>query len=356
MSKVRVGFIGAGRIADLHARAYEANPTGELVAIADNAPGFAAKRADEFGASKAFTDYRELLADPEIDAVEILLPHHVHAEIGIEALAAGKHVSLQKPMGITAEQADQVVCAVSGGSANRVFRVFDNFLSYPPYRLAKKLIEAGEIGDPVQIRMQGVNGNRVGGWEVSDTTWAWRMDERVGGGPPALIDHGSHFASSITNFMGPVKTVHVFNDFDTAAPGAYRGSPAAISFRFESGALGTWTMTRAKDLHIPSDYYPGDELLEIIGAHGIVWVNRCSGKLLDRPPVMLFQNGTTRSFEDVEVDWGESFRIAGMEFTDAIANGGEIGMSAERARGVLAFQFSAMCSAEEHREVNVSEF
>ena len=71
---------------------------------------------------------------------------------------------------------------------------------------------------------------------------------------------------------------------------------------------------------------------------------------------MLFRDGATRSFDDVEVDWGESFRIAGMEFTTAIANGAEIGMSAKRARHVLAFQLSAMRSAEEHREVSVSEF
>ncbi|MBI4305955.1 MAG: Gfo/Idh/MocA family oxidoreductase, partial [Chloroflexi bacterium] len=78
MSKVRVGFIGAGRIADLHALAYVNNPTGELHAVADAAPGRAKARAVQWGAKKSYADYRELLADPEVDAVEVILPHHLH--------------------------------------------------------------------------------------------------------------------------------------------------------------------------------------------------------------------------------------------------------------------------------------
>ncbi|MCH8222921.1 MAG: hypothetical protein IH868_05865 [Chloroflexi bacterium] len=114
-------------------------------------------------------------------------------------------------------------------------------------------------------------------------------------------------------------------------------------------------MTYSPDLQVPTDYYPGEEMIEIVGSRGMVWINRCSAKLLDAPPVSLYRDGKTRHFEEMEVDWGDSFRVGGEEFTDAIVNGGEIAMSAELARAVLAFQRAAILSAEEHREVAVSE-
>jgi predicted dehydrogenase len=354
MSKVRVGFIGAGRIADLHARAYANNPTGTLFAVADTSPGRAATRAGEWGADRSYADYREMVADPDVDAVEILLPHFLHREVAVAALEAGKHVSLQKPMGVNLGEAD----AIAGAAANAdvVFRVFDNFLSYAPYRFAKRLIDEGEIGDPLSLRVNVVNGNGIGGWDVPDEAWAWRADPAQSGGPPAILDHGAHLAASIYYFMGPVERVHTFNDYHDGATRPYGGAPAMITFKFEGAQnFGSWTMTHSPDLQIPTDYYPGEEMIEIVGSRGIVWINRCSAKLLDAPPVSLLRDGKTRHFEDMEVDWGDSFRVGGEEFTDAITNGSEIAMSAELARAVLSFQAAAMRSAEEHREVTVEE-
>ena len=358
MSKVRVGFIGAGRIADLHARGYADNPTGTLFAVADTSSGRADARADEWGADRSYEDYREMLADPDVDAVEILLPHFLHKEVAIAALEAGKHVSLQKPMGVNLEEADAI--AEAAAKADVLFRVFDNFLSYEPYRFAKRLIDEGEIGDPLTFRVNVVNGNRAGGWDVPDESWEWRFDPSKSGGPPAILDHGAHLAASIYYFMGPVERVHTFNDFHDGTTRPYGGAPAMISFKFVGkfeGAqrFGSWAMTYSPDLQVPTDYYPGEEMIEIVGSRGIVWINRCSAKLLDAPPVSLYRDGKTRHFEEMEVDWGDSFRVGGEEFTNAIVNGGEIAMSAELARAVLAFQRAAILSAEEHREVAVSE-
>ncbi|MCH8228755.1 MAG: Gfo/Idh/MocA family oxidoreductase, partial [Chloroflexi bacterium] len=66
MPKVRVGFIGAGQIADLHARGYANNPTGTLFAVADSSPGRAEARANEWHAERSYEDYREMLADPDV--------------------------------------------------------------------------------------------------------------------------------------------------------------------------------------------------------------------------------------------------------------------------------------------------
>ena len=97
VKKMRVCIIGCGRIADLQVLGYLDHPRAELVAVCDRDAALARRRQAEWGARRASTDVDELLRDPDIDAVEILLPHHLHREVAIAALHAGKHVSLQKP-------------------------------------------------------------------------------------------------------------------------------------------------------------------------------------------------------------------------------------------------------------------
>src|SRR3954463_14442581 len=113
MDKLRVGFIGAGRISDLHAIESLRNPRAAIVAVCDADPAVAARQARAWGGpeARALTRAQELLAgggvDPrgeelwavdEVALVEILLPHHLHAPVTLAALRAGKRVSVQKPM------------------------------------------------------------------------------------------------------------------------------------------------------------------------------------------------------------------------------------------------------------------
>ena len=139
----RVGFIGAGRIADLHAIEYLQNERAELVAVCDADGRIARARAAAWGLpeSRAFTDHRDLLALADVDLVEILTPHHLHYQHTLDAAAAGKHISLQKPMAISVSQADEMIEAAK--RAGVIFKVFENFIFYPPVLRAKELIEAG---------------------------------------------------------------------------------------------------------------------------------------------------------------------------------------------------------------------
>ena len=161
MNKVRVGFIGAGRISTLHALAYENNPTGELVAVADTDESVARAQAAAWGVNQVFKDYRVMLASPEIDAVEILLPHNLHLPVTLDALAAGKHVSLQKPMCINMDEARAIVEAANGASVT--FRMVENYRTYEPYMRARDLIDADEIGDLLGMRVKTIHGTAKGG-------------------------------------------------------------------------------------------------------------------------------------------------------------------------------------------------
>ena len=102
---------------------YDCAPNAELCAVCDIDPQRAALRASGWDAAKSYTDYHDLLADPEVDAVEIITPHHLHAQMGVDALAADKHVSMQKPMATTIAECDQLIAAAD--ASERMFRTFE---------------------------------------------------------------------------------------------------------------------------------------------------------------------------------------------------------------------------------------
>lgn len=352
MSKVTVGFIGAGQISELHARGYENNPTGRLVALADADPGVLRFRAQEHAIQKTYTDYHDLLADPGIDAVEILLPHHLHLPVTIDALAAGKHVSLQKPMALSLDEADRMIEAAS--TSGVLFRVFENFRTYEPYMRAKAMLDAGEIGEPLSIRVKTISGRGVGGWVQPEEAKAWRHAPKTGGGPPAIIDHGYHLTSIVLFFMGPVEKVHAMVDIRAAGTSAYTGDPAMVIWKHKnSEKYGSWEITHAPDLMVRTDFYAGDEWLEVTGTRGILWVMRCSGNLLGEAPVMMHRDGATHRYHDMETHWSGSFVRGAHEFTRAIQNGHQPDLDGPEARHALAFSLAAMKSALDHREITL---
>ena len=109
-------------------------------------------------------DVDAFLARPEIDLVEILLPHHLHLPAALKAMAAGKIVSLQKPMCLNMAEADTLVAAAE--AHDRPVKIFENFIFYPPVLKARELIDAGAIGTPLSIRIKSNparSAHRLGG-------------------------------------------------------------------------------------------------------------------------------------------------------------------------------------------------
>jgi predicted dehydrogenase len=152
---IRVGWLGCGRIADLQCLGYLDHPRAEIVAVCDSDASRARARAEKWGARRSYADAETLWADPEVDAVEIGTPHHLHEAHAIAALDSGKHVSLQKPPTRTLEELDRVASAAE--RSGRVLRIFENFSHYPPHRKAKALVDAGEIGTPLSVRAAGAS-------------------------------------------------------------------------------------------------------------------------------------------------------------------------------------------------------
>lgn len=107
---VKVGLIGSGFVADIHAHSFKHYvPNAEVVAVASPTPGKAAKFAQERGIPNAFENYRDLLAMPEIDMVTLGLPNDLHCQVTLEAANAGKHIVCEKPLCRTLEEADRMI-------------------------------------------------------------------------------------------------------------------------------------------------------------------------------------------------------------------------------------------------------
>ena len=105
MDRVRLGVVGAGNIAAMNVRGYLEDPRCDVVAVCDTDEEVGKRAAKEWGAERFYAEVADLLADDAIDAVEILTPTHLHHDHVIAALEAGKHVSVQKPVANSVDDA-----------------------------------------------------------------------------------------------------------------------------------------------------------------------------------------------------------------------------------------------------------
>ncbi|WP_028552153.1 Gfo/Idh/MocA family protein [Paenibacillus sp. UNC451MF] len=197
-SKIRVGVIGVGSIADSHLNSYRHNPDAQIVAIFDLNKDRAQAKAETYSIPAVYTDCDELLANPEVEAVSICTWNDSHADLAIKALKAGKHVLVEKPLSQTVEQALKVEQAVK--ESGKVLQVGFVRRYASTTQVVKQFLDAGELGHIYYAKASSLRrlGN-PGGW-FSDK-------ERSGGGP--LIDLGVHFIDLCWYLMGrpKVKTV-----------------------------------------------------------------------------------------------------------------------------------------------------
>jgi len=300
-----VGFIGCGRIFDLHVLGYQKTDKAKIVALCDSRRVRAKKRARELGLSeeKIYRDYNELLRDEEVDMVEILLPHYLHKDAAVAAAEAGKHVSVQKP---------------------------------PAMNVREMAVECG--------------------WEVPMEAWMWRFTPEQCGGGPTVWDDGYHKFSIARYFMGDIDRVYAWIESTELGPGLSLDSPAIIMWKYKSpGKMGVWDTSFAPEMVINSKYYATDERVEITGTRGYLWINQCTGQLLDVPPLVMYRDGELTCFQNLRKDWADSFIDSTLHFVDCILEDKEPILSGEEGKKVLQFALAALKSAETHTEVSPDE-
>ncbi len=265
---VRVGIIGTGGIARFaHIPGYKAQPDVEIVAFCDVVPGRAEAAAKEFGVPKAYTDYREMLAKEQLDAVSVCTPNFAHKEATIAALEAGCHVLCEKPIAMNLQEGKEMVEAAR--KAGKTLQVGLNNRFHPESLTIKRFAEAGEFGEiyygeAVYLRRRGI------------PTWGvFTQKELQGGG--ALIDIGVHVLDRTLWFMGNPKPVAVmgatYANFgkrtDLATPSGMWDAErfnvddmGVAMVRFENGA--TLILKASWDGHIEDSFTE----TRILGTHG----------------------------------------------------------------------------------------
>lgn len=353
-SPIRVAIVGTGRISDLHAIEYLQNPRAKIVALCDLDTGIATSRASKWGLEDVAIedDLDALLARQDVDMVEILLPHHLHLPAGLKAIAAGKIVSMQKPMCRSMTEANQLVTAVE--AANRPFRVFENFIFHPPVSKAKQLIEDGAIGTPLSIRLKSNAGISKTAWKVPESSNAWRQNLSQSGGGPMLFDDGHHKFALAWYFMGNPEEVHAFIGSTQAADGNILDAQSIVSFRFPGNRIGNLEVVYSPELEIMTRHYPQDDWVEITGTKGVIWINCGPGRLGDPPPLSLYCDGNMTTFHDLATGWEQSFVLSTRHYLDVLTNGGVPILTAAEARQILVFAFAAENSARTGMSVAVT--
>lgn len=348
-----VGIIGTGRIADLHAIEYRQNASSRIVALCDRDAMLARSRAEAWGIDDAFItdDIDMLLARPEVDLVEILLPHHLHLWGALKAIDAEKIVSLQKPMCISLAEADQLVAAAE--QAERPVKIFENFLFHPPIMKALELVEHGAIGKPISIRIKSHPGRSKSAWKVPESATAWRQDRAKSGGGPLIFDDGHHKFALAWRFMGNPEDVHAFIGRTETTSGEILDAPSIVSFRFPENRIGHLEVVYSPELDVDTRTYPQDDRIEITGTKGILWVHGGHGRLGNPPAVEIYADGATTRFDDIETAWEQSFVLSTRHFLKALRSGDTPVLTPDQGRQILRFALAAEESARLDRRVTV---
>jgi predicted dehydrogenase len=355
MLPVRAAIVGCGRISDLHQLGYRDREDARIVAVCDTRKGRAQEKAKAWGVDRVHTEYQRVLSDPQVDLVELLVPHHLHAEMTVAACQAGKHVSVQKPMALSVSEADRMIGAAE--RAGVVLRVYENFVFYPPHVLAKQMIEAGEIGEPQMIRLHVSTGKSDTEWRVPLRAWLWRINEAKCGGGPLIFDHGYHLFSLAYYLMGEVERVYAWMDRSPVGGLIPRrvaevDAPATIMFQFKSPRrYGVLDFCHTPNMVMDTVYYADDDRVEVIGDKGILFVNRCTARTVDLPPLMLFRDGKTYEIPVERFEWHDSFIDCTHHLIDVFGDGVEPVLDGPTGKAVLQFTLAAHISAREGREV-----
>jgi predicted dehydrogenase/putative sterol carrier protein len=349
MDRLNIGIIGCGRISDLHYPGYADNPAARIYAVCDTQAKIARARRREWNAVQAYTDYREMLRDENLDAVEILSPQTLHESMVVDAARAGKHIALQKPMTISLSSADRMLEAVEQSGV--VFKVTDNYLFYPPIVEAKKMIDQGEIGTPSNIRMKLISGGS-GGWEVPPSAWKWRLAEKEAGRGMQTFDHGHHLWAVAWFLLGGIERVTAWID----STDGIIDSPAVIMWKYKEGVkYGMCEYAHGAEMTIPSKYYANDEWIEITGSRGIILVNRCTGNMKEGPGLSLFTGDRWRHYADLETDWGQGFIGSTHNFIAAVRGEARPLLTGREGRTILKINLAIAGSAQARREVYIDE-
>ncbi|MER5475264.1 Gfo/Idh/MocA family oxidoreductase [Streptomyces sp. NPDC002685] len=203
-----VAVVGFGWMGRVHTQAYarvlhhfpHLALRPELVAVADEVPGRAEEAAARYGFATAVRDWREIAADPRVEAVSVAAPNFLHREVGVAMAEAGKHIWIEKPVGLTADDARAVADAVAEAGVRGT--VGFNYRNAPAVVAARELIASGDIGDVTHARIRLFSDYAA----HPEGALTWRY-QRERGGSGVLGDLASHGVDLARFLLGEIEAL-----------------------------------------------------------------------------------------------------------------------------------------------------
>ncbi len=297
MGKIRFGVLSTAKIGT--AKVIPAMQRGEhteVAAIASRDLARARAAADALGIAKAYGSYEELLADPEVDAVYNPLPNHLHVPMSLAAIAAGKHVLCEKPIALSAAEAEALLAAARARPELLVMEAF-MYRHHPQWRRAKELVDAGAIGQLRSVHSAFAYYN--------DDPANIRNMAAIGGG--GMMDIGC-YNLSLSRF--------IFGEEPRRVCGLVELDPRFQTDRLVSGMLdfgrGTATFTCATQL-------ASHQRVQIFGTAGRVEIEIPFNAPPDRPCRIWHQRGD--QVEEIVIEPCDQYTLQGDAFALAILEG-----------------------------------
>jgi UDP-N-acetylglucosamine 3-dehydrogenase len=251
MKRLRIGVIGLGWFGEIHCDAIMGIPSLELAALCTRTPARLSALAAKYSVEKTFVDYRDMLADPDIDAVSIVTMWDQHTEPAIAALRAGKHVFLEKPMASTMADCRKIIAAAQ--EAPGILLVGHICRFNPRYRMAKQAIEAGKIG-----RIVAMNSRRN-----IPAAWTGEILNKIG----PIVGDAIH-DTDIMLWLTGQKIVSAYAQ-TVDVRGLKHPDIGQTMYRFSGGATATLETVWCMPDKTPFDI---DERMSIIGTEGLIQI------------------------------------------------------------------------------------
>lgn len=210
MKKLRVGLIGFGFIGPHHLEAIRRTGLAEVSAIATSNRDSARAKAKQFGIPRATGNWRDLVADPEIDVIDVATPTDLHPTVALAAVAAGKHVIVDKPLALTSAEAARLLAAAR--HAGVVHAVTFNIRYNVMLQHARARLGHGDFG-----AVRFVHGHYLQEWLLHDTDFNWRLDPARGGTLAQVADAGAHWYDLAQHLTG-LRITRVLADLASFIP------------------------------------------------------------------------------------------------------------------------------------------
>jgi predicted dehydrogenase len=338
---MRIGVVGAGAIAQRNARDAAASPEAEVAGVFDVNHSVAREMGRALKV-RVFSTFEEMVQSPDVDAVLISVPHHLHRDLTIQAANQGKHVLIEKPMATTLDDAEAILEACR---ANKVqLTVNYSFRYLAKIREAKRLIDEGAIGELVGVQILLHQFKDRGYWlgARSNSPDDWRASKAKSGGG-FLIMTACH-AIDYIYFLTGLRAIRIYSEYGTLGSPADVEDIISVSWKFENGAVGNLSA---------SSIMRGTEQAEdrIWGTNGTIVLNAEGLQLYSTRPIGGRRPGKLyRITKFPDVSWTKEW-VTG--FIKAIRAGGVPPVSAVDGWNNVAFITSAYQSMVDGHAINV---